>query len=440
MGFKLFLLLEKFLMVLPSSLRKGFFSSLATLGYLTSSRYKKVSHQNLDFVFNNTLSEDKKDEITKYAFKNLAFNFLHAMELRHMSKDDLQKRITIQNIEAVQKVHAEGRAVIYVTTHYSSWELGGASIGAFIEPLIAVYKKMKNQAYEEWLLEARDKFGNISMEKSNVVKPLVRNLKKGLACGLLIDTNINKKEGLVINFMGQTLRQTSTPAFLARKFDAAIIPVTIRTDDDEGFTEVGNYSPSAMVLGFSYAKMLSQKFAIGANLKYVRQSLGSGVVGFNTDGSYKTESFATDVFAFDFGLIYRTGFKSLNIGMSISNFSEEIKFIEEGFQLPLLFKLGASMDMLDFFDADKEMHSLLLSLDATHPRDYPEQILVGAEYIFLQSFAIRAGYKTPTDIGGFSAGAGVKVNLASMLLGVDYSYAPADVFDSLHRIAVKFAF
>ena len=236
MGFKLFLILEKFLMQLPNSWRKGFFSLLATIGYYTSNRYKKVSHQNLDFLFDNKMSEDEKDEITKYAFKNLSFNFLHAMELRHMSKEDLQKKITIQNIEAVEKVHAEGRAVIYVTTHYSSWELGGASIGAFIEPLIAVYKKMKNQVYQEWLLEARDSFGNISMEKSNVVKPLVRNLKKGLACGLLIDTNINKKEGIIINFMGKTLRQTSTPAFLARKFNAAIIPVTIRTDDEDNYT------------------------------------------------------------------------------------------------------------------------------------------------------------------------------------------------------------
>ena len=235
-GYKLFLLLEKFLMILPSSWRKGFFSLLATLGYYGSSRYRKVSHQNLDFIFDEKLSEDEKNEITRYAFKNLAFNFLHAMELKHMSKEDLAKKITIQNIEAVEKVHAEGRAVIYVTTHYSSWELGGASIGAFIEPLIAVYKKMKNQAYQDWLLEARDSFGNISMEKTNVVKPLVRNIKKGVACGLLIDTNINPKEGVIVDFMGKSLRQTSTPAFLARKFNAAIIPVTIRTDDEENYT------------------------------------------------------------------------------------------------------------------------------------------------------------------------------------------------------------
>ncbi len=236
MGFKLFLLLEKFLMILPASWRKSFFSALATIGYYASKRYRKVSYQNLDFMFENKMSEKEKEEITKYAFKNLTFNFLHAMELRHMSIEDLQKKVTVQNIEAVQRVHAQGRPVIYVTTHYCSWELGGASIGAFIEPLIAVYKKMKNPTYQTWLLEARDAFGNISMEKTNVVKPLVKNLKNGVACGLLIDTNINPKEGLMVEFMGKSIRQTSTPAFLARKFNAAIIPVTMRTDDEKNYT------------------------------------------------------------------------------------------------------------------------------------------------------------------------------------------------------------
>jgi KDO2-lipid IV(A) lauroyltransferase len=236
MGFKLFLLLEKFLMILPKKLRKGFFTSLATAGYYLSKRYKRVADINLDFVFDGKLSQEKKDEIIRYSFKNLAYNFLHVIELRHMSKEDLQVKISVENIEAVDKVHSEGRAVVYVTSHYCSWELGGASIGAFIEPIIAVYKKMKNRTYEEWLLESRGRFGNISMEKTNVVKPLIKALKKGMGSGLLIDTNINKRDGIIVEFMGKKIRQTSTPAFLARKYNAAIIPVTIVTDDEEHYT------------------------------------------------------------------------------------------------------------------------------------------------------------------------------------------------------------
>ncbi len=236
MGYKLFLLLEKILMLLPKNIRKGFFSLVATLAHLFSIKYKNVVYQNLDYAFDGKMSMKEKEEIAKYSFKNLSYNFLHLMELRHTSKEELQKKITVQNIEAVQRVHAQGRAVIYVTTHYSSWELGGASLGAFVEPLAAVYKKLKTKAYQDWLLEARASLGNSNLEKTNVVKPLIRLIKKGEACGLLIDTKISKKEGLEVEFMGKPIRQTSTPAYLARKFNAAIIPVTIRTDDDENYT------------------------------------------------------------------------------------------------------------------------------------------------------------------------------------------------------------
>jgi len=217
---------------------------------------------------------------------------------------------------------------------------------------------------------------------------------------------------------------------------------TIRFDDPDGngFLDVGTYSPKAYTIGFSYAKMLSEKFAIGANIKYAYQSLGTGVVGFNADGSYKKESFSTDVFAFDFGLIYKTGFKSLNIGMSIRNFSEEIQFIEEGFQLPLLFKLGVSMDVMDLFEMDTKQHSFLISIDASHPRDYLEQIFIGGEYTFLEKFSLRAGYIGPTDVGGFSAGVGIQSDLGNTNLGIDYSYAPFGVFNSVHRFSVKFGY
>jgi len=236
MGYKLLLILEKILMKLPRSFRKSFFSLLAKVAYHISGKYRNIARTNLKFIFEDKLSDIEIEEIVKYSFKNLIFNFLHVMELRNMSLEQLEKIITVQNREAVEKVHKEGRAVIYVTTHYSSWEFGGASLGAFVEPVGAVYKKMKNRVYEDWLLEGRARFGNTNLEKTNVVKPLIKLLKAKKASGILIDTNINSKEGIMVDFMGKKIRQTYTPAYLARKFDAAIIPVTIRTDDEENYT------------------------------------------------------------------------------------------------------------------------------------------------------------------------------------------------------------
>ncbi|WP_297433602.1 lipid A biosynthesis lauroyl acyltransferase [Sulfurimonas sp.] len=236
MGYKSLLILEKILMALPKSARKNFFVFLAFIGYISSKKYRNIVKQNLDYAFDNSMSEAEIKTITKYSFKNLLFNFMHLMELRHMTKKELADKVTVVNKEAVDRVHKEGRAVIYVTSHYCAWELGGASVGAFIEPTAAVYKKMKNSVYEEWLLDARSRFGNSNLEKTNVLKPLIRLIKNGKASGILIDTNINKREGVLVNFMGKPIRQTATPAYLARKFNAAIIPVTIRTDDEEHYT------------------------------------------------------------------------------------------------------------------------------------------------------------------------------------------------------------
>ena len=127
MGYKALLLLEKILMALPAGFRKGFFTLLAYLAYLGAKKYRCIVRENLNYAFDNALSNKEIKEITKYSFKNLLFNFMHIMELRHMSKEELAQRVSVENKEAVDKVHAEGRAVIYVTAHYSSWELGGAS-------------------------------------------------------------------------------------------------------------------------------------------------------------------------------------------------------------------------------------------------------------------------------------------------------------------------
>ncbi len=216
---------------------------------------------------------------------------------------------------------------------------------------------------------------------------------------------------------------------------------TIRADNELGYLDIGTFSPKAIAVGIGYAKMLSEKFGFGANIKYVNQALASGIVGFaQNNGNYVYDDFQKGVFAFDFGMLYKTGFKSLNIGMSIRNFSPEIKYIEESFQLPLNFKIGASIDAMDLVEADKDVHSLVVSVDAAHPRDFAEQVMVGANYTFMNTFSVRAGYITPQDVRGFNAGVGIMQNLSGVMLSVDYAYSPFDVFDDVHRISLRIGY
>jgi len=236
MGYRFLLLLEHILMFLPHTARKAFFTFLAFIGYKASKKYRRIVRQNLNYSFDNTMDEEEIDKITRYSFKNLLYNFLHLMEMRHLSKEEIGSRITVVNKKEVDRIHKEGRAVIYATPHYCAWELGGAGLALHVETIAPVYKKLKNRIYEKWLLDARARSGNTNLEKTNVVKPLIRLIKQGKASAILIDTNINEREGVMVEFMEKPLRMTSTPAYLARKFNAAIVPVYIRTDDEENYT------------------------------------------------------------------------------------------------------------------------------------------------------------------------------------------------------------
>lgn len=215
---------------------------------------------------------------------------------------------------------------------------------------------------------------------------------------------------------------------------------TIRDPGEQGFVDTGLFSPSAMAIGLSYAKALSTQFSVGGNIKYVTQDLGKSIIGFDSELNYKEKSYSKNVFAYDFGVLYRTGFKSLNFGMCIRNFSKEVTYEDEGFQLPLTFKIGLSMNILDLYPVfNPEIHSLLIAADAVHPRDYPEQVNFGFEYLFVRTFALRLGYSTPNDEHGLSAGIGLQQSYRNYMFSLDYAYTPFGVFEDVHRFSLQFS-
>lgn len=216
---------------------------------------------------------------------------------------------------------------------------------------------------------------------------------------------------------------------------------TIRAENEQGYLDVGNFSPSAFAVGLGYAKALTDKFSAGGHIKYVNQDLVGGYTDFAADQTAVVQDFSAHVLVFDFGILYRTGFRSLNFGMCVRNFSKEIVYSEESFQLPLTFRIGLSMDMLDIYRIlEPGAHSLLMTVDAIHPRDYPEQLAFGAEYVFMKAFILRASYWGPNDRFGASYGLGFKKDLAAIHLEIDYAYTPFDTFGDVHRFTVAIGY
>ena len=203
-------------------------------------------------------------------------------------------------------------------------------------------------------------------------------------------------------------------------------------------------------LGISYGLNITEDFSIGFTGKYIGENIWH---------------MSASTVAFDFGLLYYTPVKNLQLGMSVSNVGGKMKFTGEDnfiyytynsgehgnsdkiyaelkmdeWDLPLIYRVGLSYKALD-----TEIHSFTISADAIHPNDYNESVNIGCEYGLKQRFFFRAGYKSlfmAESIEGLTAGFGLIYYLTDFIpMKVDYAYADFGRLQSVHRISLEIGF
>ncbi len=227
---------------------------------------------------------------------------------------------------------------------------------------------------------------------------------------------------------------------------------TIRANNEAGFVDTGTYSPTAMSVGVGYARSFTDRFSAGGNVKYVFQDIGDGFAitqdfdqqsgtSFTESAVTSTLDYSKATVAFDFGVVYQTGFRSLTIAMAARNFARELIYVRERFELPLIFQIGAQMNLLDLANMDPDMHQLVAHVDAQRPRDFNEHVKFGLEYSFAGILYLRGGYENiVSEEQGFSAGGGLHYDMSNLRLGADYAYTDFGLFGDVHRVGVQIGF
>lgn len=213
--------------------------------------------------------------------------------------------------------------------------------------------------------------------------------------------------------------------------------------NEKGYVDTEIFTPSAYAIGLGYAKTLTDKFSVGGQIKRIGLDYGSSVYPDEEGNADTVKNHVEFANAFDFGTIFRTGWHSLAFGMSIRNFSDQIKFEEESTQLPLTFSLGIGMDVFDLARERFGQQKLVIALDALHYRSHPEQIKLGIEYKPVDMLALRTGFYTSEDENtdsfdenDLSFGIGIQ----QFGLVFDYAYTPKGVWNEVHRISARFSF
>jgi hypothetical protein len=180
---------------------------------------------------------------------------------------------------------------------------------------------------------------------------------------------------------------------------------------------LGTFSADALSFGLSYGKLLTDRFSLGINLKYVQEKIYE----------YKSSNYLIDA-----GFLYFTGFYTLRIAAAIQHFGTEGKYIGDAFRMPTTLRLGAAFEV---FGETNSPSRLTVLAEAAHPSNYTERVNVGLEYWYNNLVALRGGYKFNYDEESFTAGIGIKSPFEPNV-SFDISYQDFGKFDSIIRFTL----
>ena len=172
----------------------------------------------------------------------------------------------------------------------------------------------------------------------------------------------------------------------------------------------------------SYGRYLTDRFSVGISVKII--------------SSRTLDDISASGWAADVGTNYDTGFRGFKIAMSISNFGPDMTFLNNSFPLPINFKFGGTINVVE-----AESHVVAFAAEGSHPSDNLEKYNAGIEYTFKERFSLRGGSRFNYDEDGFTAGGGVRVPFGEESeIRVDYAFQEFGVLTEVHRFTMSLTF
>jgi Kdo2-lipid IVA lauroyltransferase/acyltransferase len=212
--------------LLPRSLGSAIIRILATVAYYLDGRHRHVADVNLRIAFPE-LSARERSRIARVSFQNSAMNLLEVSKLALLTPENIASLVeydSTHGLENYRAAHAKGKGIIYLTGHFSSWELLPAAHALRGYPLSFITRPLDNASLERYLLKVRESKGNQVIYKKNSARRVLKNLNSGGTAGILMDQNTSLQEGMFVNLFGIPAATTTSVALFALRTDAPVLP------------------------------------------------------------------------------------------------------------------------------------------------------------------------------------------------------------------------
>jgi Kdo2-lipid IVA lauroyltransferase/acyltransferase len=216
-----------FFRLLPRSIGTALIRIAASWVYYLDLHHKKIADINLRIAFPDMALNQRK-RIARKSFQNAAMNLIEVSRMKTLTPDTISSLVTYDDVNGLknyQSALSKGKGILYLTGHFSSWELLPAAHALHGYPLSFITRPLDNTRLERYLLNIRESKGNEVIYKRNSARHILKNLKSEKSTGILMDQNTrSREEGIFVNFFGIPAATTTSVALIALRTQAPVLP------------------------------------------------------------------------------------------------------------------------------------------------------------------------------------------------------------------------
>ena len=175
------------------------------------------------------------NDIKKDMWNNYGRTLSEYMFLKNFRNNKLKSNIHLEGIEILEKIKNEKQPVIFVSGHFSNFELMAMQIEKSGINLATIYRPLNNIFLNVLMERIRKKYicKNQIKKGTGGVRELLKLFKKGYSIALMIDQRVT--EGIKSKFFDEDAFTTTIPAQFIKKFNCKVVPIYIERFNDINF-------------------------------------------------------------------------------------------------------------------------------------------------------------------------------------------------------------
>jgi KDO2-lipid IV(A) lauroyltransferase len=198
-------------------------------------RKKTIAKKNILIAFPD-LNEKSINEMIERMWKNIGRIFGEYIHINKFSIIDRKKiKIVFANKNNFELLKKNNKPVVFFSGHFANFELMAKCLQELGFNIGAIYRPLNNIFLNPIMEFIRKKYiCPIQIEKgSNGTKKLIKHISTNGPLALMIDQRLSSS--IRVPFFNQPASTTTTPAQLAIKYDALLIPVFLKRLEKTNF-------------------------------------------------------------------------------------------------------------------------------------------------------------------------------------------------------------